>query len=94
MRLNGLGDAIERHEYPTSSTDFAQHYGDEVIELQNGQETVAEILARLGEETYTCPQDVRDALFTGVGHEAIGRRYYSDRDPSPFGEDGPQMLSF
>lgn len=94
MRLNELGDVIARHEYPTSSTDFVTQYGEEVIELQNGHETVAAILSRLGDETYTCPQDVLDSLYTGVGHEAIGRRYYSDRDPTSFGENGPEQVSF
>ena len=94
MQLNGTGELIDRHQYPATTQDLIQAYGDRVIELQNGEETVGEMLERLGHETYYGPQDVRDALFTGVSHRAIGRRFYSDRDAPTVGEAGPTQLSF
>ena len=94
MRLMDNDDAIEGHEFPATSDELVEAYGDRTIELQNGDETLAEVLGRLGSETYSSPQDVYDAVYAGVSANAIGRRFYSDRDPTTLGEDGPEQLSF
>ena len=94
MRLMDNDEAIEAHEFPATSEELVEAYGDRTIELQNGDETLAEVLTRLGSETYGSPQDVYDAVYTGVSANAIGRRFYSDRDPTTLGEDGPEQLSF
>ncbi|RDI71767.1 DUF5789 family protein [Halopelagius longus] len=94
MRLNGTGDLIDAHEYPATTEELVEQYGEHTIELPNGSETLAEVLERAGSETYTCADDARNAVFCGLGHEAIGRRYYSDRDVYTVGENGPQQVSF
>ena len=94
MRLNGTGDLIDGYEYPATSEELIETHGDQEIELPNGSETVAVVLGRLGSETYEGPEDLRDALFTGVSHRAIGRRFYSDRDVYTLGETGPDPVSF
>lgn len=94
MRLNGTDERIDDHEYPATSEELIATCGEQRIELQNGSETVADVLGRMGAETYDGPQDVYDALRCGVGHEAIGRRFYSDRDAPTLGESGPQQVSF
>ena len=94
MRLDGTDDVIENATYPTTSEEFIAAHGDHTIEHGDGDETLRTVLSRLGEETYAGPADVFDAVFTAVGHEAIGRRYYSDREPPSPGEDGPTQVSF
>ena len=94
MRLNGTEDIIDSIEYPLTSEEVIAAHGEHVIELQHGTETVAEVLGRLGSETYTCADDVKTALYTGVSHEAIGRRFYSDRDAYALGESGHTPESF
>ena len=94
MRLNGTDEAIDDHDYPVTSDELIETYGDYTIELQNGDETLAEVLSRSAPETFHTPQDVYDAVYTGVSANAIGRRFYSDRDPSTPGEHGPEQLSF
>lgn len=94
MRLQDTGELIDDHQYPATSDELIELYGDRVIELQNGEETVAEILGRLGPETYEGPADVHAALRTGASHKAIGRRFYSDREPPSFSEWGPTQQSF
>lgn len=94
MHLNATGDLIDEYEYPATSEELIEAHGDREIELQNGSETLGTVLERLGSETYEGPQDVRDALFTGVSHRAIGRRFYSDRDAFAVGEYGPEQVSF
>jgi hypothetical protein len=94
MRLNGTQEAIDATEYPLTSEEFISEHGDHTIELANGSETVAEVLGRLGPETYDSKEDVTAALFSAVSHDAIGRRFYSDRDAYTLGEDGPTQVSF
>ncbi|WP_318567912.1 DUF5789 family protein [Salinigranum marinum] len=94
MRLNGTQEVIDATDYPLSSEEFISEHGEHVIEHANGSETVAEVLGRMGPETYACADDVTTALYTGVSHEAIGRRFYSDRDAYALGEDGPTPESF
>lgn len=95
MRLNRTDDAIEAHEYPATSTELIEAHGEEIIELSDGTETFAQVLGRLGETTYDDAEAVRQALFSAVGADAVGRRYYSDRDPRAPGEGyGPEQISF
>jgi hypothetical protein len=94
MRLNGTGDLIDDHEYPATRDELVAAYGDRTIELQNGTETIADVLGRLGPETYETAADARTALTSAVSHRAIGRRFYSDRDPTMLSEDGPTQVSF
>jgi hypothetical protein len=94
MRFDGTDELISEHSYPATSEELIAAYGDSEIQLPNGTETLGTVLGRLGAETYECPQDVLDALYTGVGHEAVGRRFYSDRDVYALGESGPDQVSF
>lgn len=94
MRLNGTEDLIDGYEYPATSEELIEAHGDHEIELADGSETLKAVLERLGSETYQGPQDLRNAVFTGVSHQAIGRRFYSDRDVYTLGETGPDPVSF
>lgn len=94
MRLNRTEALVDDHEFPATSDELIDAYGDVEIELQDGTETVATVLGRLGAETYQSSEDVRDALRTGVSHKAIGRRFYSDRDAYAIAENGPEQVSF
>lgn len=94
MRLHGTGDKLDRHEYPATREEIIEAYGDSRIRLPNGTETLGDVLARIDDETYEDPEEARSAVFTGVGHEAVGRRFYSDRDPTAPGESGPDQVSF
>jgi hypothetical protein len=94
MRLNGTQAIIDAADYPLTTEEFVSEHGEHVIELANGTETLGEVLGRMGPETYDSADDVTTALYTGVSHEAIGRRFYSDRDVYTVGESGPTQQSF
>ena len=94
MRLNGIDERIDEHEFPTTTEQIVTEHGDVRIDLADGVETVAEVLGRFGAETYECPADVRATLRAGVSAGGVGRRFYSDRDASVPGEDGPTPVSF
>ena len=95
MLLNGTGEVIDDHQYPATTEEMIDAYGDRTLELPNGSETVAEVLARLESETFESPEDARFAVYSAVSDKAIGRVGYSDRDPTPVGSPyAPDAVSF
>jgi len=95
MLLNGTGDRIDDLDYPLTTEELAERLGDHELECPLGAATVEDALEPLGTETFEHPEDARFAVLTGVGDDAIGRKGYSDRDPTPpGGQDGPERLSF
>ncbi|ELY65141.1 DUF5789 family protein [Natrinema versiforme] len=95
MLLNGTGDVIDDHEYPATTEELIEEYGDRTLELPNGSETVADVLARLESETFDNAEDARFAVYSAVSNKAIGRVGYSDRDPTPVGSPySPDAVSF
>ncbi|SDK37249.1 DUF5789 family protein [Natronorubrum texcoconense] len=95
MLLNGTGDVIDDHEYPATTEEMIDQYGDRTLELPNGSETVADVLARLESETFESPEEARFAVYSAVSDKAVGRVGYSDRDPTPVGSPyAPDAVSF
>ena len=94
MRLRSTDDLLTGHEYPATTTELIAAYGDSQIELQNGNETLGDVLSRLSEETYHDSDDARAAVMSALSHKAIGRRFYSDRDQYALGENGHDPVSF
>ncbi|AHF98334.1 hypothetical protein HALLA_05020 [Halostagnicola larsenii XH-48] len=95
MLLNGTGEMIDAHEYPATTEEMIEAYGDRTLELPNGSESVEEVLARLDSETFESAEEVRFAVYSAVSQKAIGRVGYSDRDPTPLGSPyAPEQLSF
>jgi hypothetical protein len=94
MRLNRTDDLFRTHAYPTTSEELIEAYGEYVLDLPNGEESIAAVLGRSGPETFESPEDVQLTLFAAVGHQAVGRRFYSDRDPAPVSEGGLVHESF
>jgi len=95
MQLNGTGTRINEAEYPLTTDELVDELEHAELDLQNGTEAVSEILERDGEQTYETPEDARLALYNGVSSKAIGRKGYSDRDPTtPGSQYGHEQLSF
>lgn len=94
MMLNGTGERIDEEQYPMTSEEFVERYGDVELDLPNGTERLGDAIERLDDETYRCPEDARFAIYTAVSNKAIGRPQYSDRDPTPMGAPhAPEQLS-
>lgn len=91
--LNGF-DELGAAEYPTTTEEVIDEHGDIELELPNGDEQLGEVLDRLGPETYDSAEELRTAAYSAVSSNAIGRKGYSDRDPTSIGEDGHDQVSF
>ncbi len=94
VEFGGLMEALENHEYPTRQEQLLEEYGDETLDLADGEATLSSILAEREvadeEDTieYETPDEVEQAVFNMVGDRAVGRADYSDRGGSLPDEDG------
>lgn len=92
--LSDLDETVGTHSYPATTEEVIEEYGDLELELPNGTETLEAVLNRLDSETFEQHEDLRLATLNGMSNNAIGRKGYSDRDPSCIGEDGHEQISF
>ncbi|WP_049971690.1 DUF5789 family protein [Haladaptatus cibarius] len=95
VELGELADKLDEHDYPASSDDLVEEYGDYEIEYSNGSERFEEVIGPLN-ETYESADGVRQSILNMADSEAVGRQRYSDRggteQSSP--EDDPDQQSF
>ncbi|WP_224447855.1 DUF5789 family protein [Haloprofundus salilacus] len=61
-RLDDLDDALENHEYPTTTDDLRDAFGDREVETEEGWRSVDELLIPVDDETYTSADDVRSRI--------------------------------
>lgn len=80
---------LESESYPLTQEELLDRYGESTIEFESGSSTLREILNPQNERTFEDIEGVRQAVFSMVDEEAIGRDGYSDRggsnpaDPAP-----------
>lgn len=61
-RLGDLDDALETHDYPTTTDELVKAFGDYEIETQGGTESLDEVLASTDNQTYDSADDVRGRI--------------------------------
>lgn len=80
VEFGAVADDLESHEYPTTSEELVAEYGDRTLYLPKGETTLREILVEFEEiERFESADEVRQAIFTMVGSDAVGRENYTDR---------------
>ena len=94
MSLKQATRLVRQHDYPATTDQLADSYGDYELDHPNGTETLGEVLGRVGSETFSSPNEAEEMLYSAVSSEAIGRKGYSDRDPTTLGTVGPSQVSF
>lgn len=82
VEFGDLAGKIERVDYPISNAGLVELHGDGELLLADGSTTLATTLDALGETTYEDADQVRQAIFGMVGDDAIGRKGYTDREPT------------
>ncbi|MFC6758216.1 MULTISPECIES: DUF5789 family protein [Haloarcula] len=88
VEFGGLLTALENHDYPTTQEQLLEEYGDEELDLAEGEESLSSVLAEreVAEEQdtieYDSPDEVQQAVLNMVGDQAVGRTDYSDRGGS------------
>lgn len=94
MTLRQATELIRDHDYPATTAQLTNSYGDYELELPNGTETLGEVLRRVESETFHTATEAEELLYSAVSSKAIGRKGYSDRDPTTLGTFGPDQVSF
>ncbi|WP_436346308.1 DUF5789 family protein [Natronorubrum sp. FCH18a] len=61
-QLGDLDDALEEHEYPTTTDDLRGAYGDRTVETQGGSRTLEDVLEPVDNESYDSADDVRNRI--------------------------------
>ncbi|KAB1185489.1 MULTISPECIES: hypothetical protein [Haloferax] len=61
-RLGGLDEVLEAQDYPITTDELVEAYGDYEIETQGGTESLEEVLAPTDNQTYDSADDVRSRL--------------------------------
>lgn len=82
-----LTQQLETHEYPATNDELVARYGDSVLTLQNGEQTLRGVFEPMATESFDSAKDARQAIFNCVNEQAIGRKGYSDRTPPALGEE-------
>lgn len=87
VEFGPLADDLEDEEYPLENSELLETYGDREIDLQDGSETLENVLGPLGETTFDSADDVIQGVVGMVGDQAIGRKNYTDRGGVPSEDD-------
>lgn len=89
MRLRNLEAAVaDAVEPPVTDEEVVSVLGDLVLESPQGvEETVAEVLARQGAETFEDAPAVALAIRGNLSGSFVGRRRYDDRSPNVCRQD-------
>jgi hypothetical protein len=61
-RLGDLDEALESRNYPATTDELVEAYGEYEIETQGGTESLEEVLAPTDNQTYDSADDVRSRL--------------------------------
>ena len=61
-QLNDLDEALETHDYPTTTDELVEAYGDYEIETQSGEKSLDEVLSSTDNQTYDSADDVRSRI--------------------------------
>ena len=61
-QLGDLDGALETHDYPATTDELVEAYGDYEIQTQSGENSLEEVLARTKNQTYDSADDVRSRI--------------------------------
>ena len=61
-RLGDLDEALETQDYPTTTNELVEAYGDYEIETQGGTESLEEVLDLTDDQTFVSADDVRSRI--------------------------------
>lgn len=72
MKLNQLHGLLGSLEYPMSNADVREVIGDVTVLYADGEEPLADVVARSNAETFESPADLEAEIFSNVAIDAVG----------------------
>lgn len=61
-RLGDLDEALENHDYPTTTDELIEAFGDREVQTQGGWTAIEEVLAPVDNQRYVSADDVRSRI--------------------------------
>jgi len=61
-QLGDLDDELETQDYPTTTNELVEAYGDHEIQTQSGEKSLERVLAATKDQTYDSADDVRSRI--------------------------------
>lgn len=61
-QLGDLDDALETQDYPTTTDELVEAYGDYEIQTQSGEKSLEEVLDSTKNQTYDSADDARSRI--------------------------------
>jgi len=87
IEFGSLADDLEDGSFPMRHERLLDEYGDYEIVLMGDRTTLREVVGPEHEREYEDAESVRQAVFTMVGDDVVGREGYSDRGGNAAAED-------
>lgn len=99
IEFGSLAEQLAAHEYPTTTEEILTAYGNETIKLPKDSRTLREVFSSSAQNpdesdeiayqsvSYESADEVRQAIYTLIDSNAVGRERYSDRDSPAIGEE-------
>jgi hypothetical protein len=91
--MTEVDEKLDAHSYPTTTEELIDAHGELEINCPNGTETFGDAFGRVESTTFETAEEARLTAYSAVGDAAIGRKHYSDRDPTALGVDGHEHVS-
>lgn len=94
MRINETLRRLDEVGYPMTVDDVVLALEDPTLELATGSQQLSDVFSAVDVDVVTDPDEAKLVLLSGLASEAIGRKYYSDRDPPTSRERNVEPLTF
>ncbi|MFC7081523.1 DUF5789 family protein [Halorussus caseinilyticus] len=78
VEFGELAGHLDGHDYPATTRELADTFGEFEITYAGGSETLAALLAPI-DDTCDSAAEVRQVVLNTVAGEAVGRKGYTDR---------------
>lgn len=88
VEFGSLADELDEEEYPMTTDEVLEKYGDHELNISDGTKTVEEVLAGRGDEEFQSANGVQQSILNMIGSDAVGRQRYSDRALDDDPQDG------
>lgn len=93
MRLNQLPAVLDGLTYPLTVEALSAALEGETLVHPAGEEPLSAVVERSGSVDVASPDDAWLSVVAAVDEDAVGRKFYSDRDP-PVARDEFDAVSF
>ncbi|MDR5657849.1 hypothetical protein RH831_11770 [Halodesulfurarchaeum sp. HSR-GB] len=67
VRLGDLDKALKSHDYPTTTTELVEAYGDYELETQGDKKPLEDVLSSTNNQTYDSAENVRRRILGLIG---------------------------